>query len=115
MNWRRISIWSLVLLFSIAGIWVVLRTIFPPREVNYLNFLLLRHGSSIEEIEQVIGPHEDLDESDPEISAIINPPNRDGTVERVWFDKELPFGRHKIYITFVNGRATTFSYYSPSF
>jgi len=106
---------ALSLTLIAGGIWVTLRQYFPPGEVNYLNYVLLRPGSSIEEVERVIGPFNDPRGEDAFTGeAIIRPSNEKGVVNCIWFDKKGPIGGdNRIYITFIDGRAMKFRYVGP--
>ena len=113
MNWRRKLVLLSLLIIAALLLWGVLRFNFPPGEVNYLNYLLLRPGCSIEEVERVIGPFNDPREIDFLTGTpVIRPTNEKGVVKCIWFDKPGLTWNRQISITFVDGRATEFEYFA---
>ena len=75
-----------------------------------MNYLLLRRGSSIEDVERVIGPFNGPQED--VITAGTRPTNEKGVVKCIWFDKPGLTWNRQISITFVDGRATEFEYFA---
>ena len=73
-----------------------------------MNYLLLRRGSSIEDVERVIGPFNGPQED--VITAGTRPTNEKGVFRCMW--EKIPSG-NRITITFVDGRATEFEYFAP--
>jgi hypothetical protein len=113
MNWKRVLGLLVIILIGSLVAWMFLRTKYPSGEVNYLNYLLLKRGSSLEEVERVIGPFDDSRIIDINTGqAIVRPGKSTGVVKCIWFDKNGIFGNTKIYITFVDGVAKEFEYYS---
>ena len=107
MKRRTLVVFVSSLILAALATWLLLRWVFPPAQVNYLNYLLVKRGSSIEEVERVIGP---FDDKQTDASAHARPTNENGVVTCIWSENPRELGATRIHITFVDGRATEFRY-----
>ena len=110
MKRRTLLVFVPSLILAALATWLLLRSIFPAGEVNYLNYRLLKRASSIEEVERVIGPFDDNQIDAFTHAPVIRPTNENGVVTCVWSEKSRELGATRIHITFVDGRATEFRY-----
>lgn len=93
---------------------ICIRANYPPGTVSYLNYMLLRRGMTLEQVEGLLGVFNDPRTTDVENHLPIRDPREGGVTRVLWVNPTFLKDGRSIYVTFTDGVATAFEYYCPS-